>query len=103
MHVVGDSHAENPKWNSCYQHYNTGMENYTLSVVDLRRKAGLLNVVEAADLLGLPLRRFRYLLESSRVFRPQTRIGRKARPYYTTTEVEGIRERLKALASCHET
>ena len=76
------------------------MDNHTLSVIDLRHRAGLLNVVEVADLLGLPLRRFRYLLESSRVFRPQTRIGRKARTYYTATEVEKIRD---ALNSCHET
>lgn len=70
-----------------------------LSIVDLRRRAGLLNVVEVADLLGLPLRRFRYLLESARVFRPQTRIGRKARPYYTATEVENIRELIEKALS----
>lgn len=63
-----------------------------LSFIELRRRAGFLNVVEVANLLGLPLRRFRYLLESAKVFRPQTRIGRKARPYYTAAEVQQIRQ-----------
>jgi len=74
------------------------MENYTvLSTTALRLRAGLMNIGEAADLVGLPERRFRYLLESSRVFRPQTRIGRRLRSYYTVDEVDQIRRLVEKL------
>jgi hypothetical protein len=68
------------------------MENYTvLSTTALRLRAGLRNIGEAADFVGLPQRRFRYLLESARIFRPQTRIGRRVRSYYTVDEIDRIR------------
>jgi DNA-binding transcriptional MerR regulator len=67
------------------------MSDYTLSIIDLRHRAGLMNIGEAADLLGLTERRFRYLLESARIFRPQTRIGKRRRGYYTTSEIQEIR------------
>ena len=57
---------------------------------DLRYRAGLLNILEVAKLVGVPERRFRYLIESQCVFQPQTRIGRKRRAYYTTEEIEQI-------------
>ena len=66
--------------------------NTTLSVIDLRHRAGLLNICEAADSLGLPERRFRYLLESRRLFRPQVRIDRRRRGYYTVEEISQIRD-----------
>jgi DNA-binding transcriptional MerR regulator len=50
-----------------------------------------MNIGEAATLLGLAERRFRYLLESARIFRPQTRIGKRRRGYYTTSEIQEIR------------
>jgi DNA-binding transcriptional MerR regulator len=56
-----------------------------------------MNIGEAADLMGLPERRFRYLLESARVFRPQTRIGRRLRSYYTVDEIDQIRRLVKKL------
>lgn len=67
----------------------------TLSTADLRHRAGLLNIGEAAALLGLGERRFRYLLESDRIFRPQTRIGTRRRGYYTTGEIQKIRRMIE--------
>lgn len=64
----------------------------TLSVIDLRHRAGLLNIGEAADLIGLPERRFRYLIESDRLFRPQMRIDRRRRGYYTAADIAQIRD-----------
>ena len=70
-----------------------GMESHTtLSVVDLRHRAGLLNIGEVAELMGLPKRRFRYLLESRRVFRPQVRLDRRRRGYYTADDLARIRD-----------
>lgn len=62
-----------------------------ISLADLRHQAGLWNIGEVAGVVGLPQRRFRYLLESNRIFRPQTRIGKQRRGYYTTSEIEEIR------------
>jgi hypothetical protein len=67
----------------------------TLSIIDVRRRAGLLNIAEVAELIGLPERRFRYLLESERVFRPQTQIGKRRRGYYTASQVQAIRDLIK--------
>lgn len=67
------------------------MHNTTLSTADLRHRAGLMNIGEAAALLGLRERRFRYMLESARIFRPHTRIGKRRRGYYTTGEILEIR------------
>ena len=67
------------------------METHTLSIIEVRRQAGLLNIGEVAKLIGLPDRRFRYLLESAKIFRPQTRIGRRERGYYTADEIAEIR------------
>lgn len=67
------------------------MHYTTLSTADLRHRAGLMNIGEVAALLGLSERRFRYLLESARIFRPQTRIGAQRRGYYTTSEIQKIR------------
>lgn len=64
----------------------------TLSVIDLRHRAGLLNIGEVAELIGLPERRFRYLLESQRVFRPQVRLDRHRRGYYTADDIARIRD-----------
>ena len=94
MHGFGKSNAEIPiadnKSGDGTPIY--GMESNTLSVVDLRRRAGLLNIGEVADLLGLPERKFRYLLESSRLFRPQVKIDRRRRGYYTTEDIAQLRE-----------
>jgi phage antirepressor YoqD-like protein len=67
------------------------MHNSTLSVADLRHRAGLMSIGEVAALLGFTERRFRYLLESARIFRPQTRIGTRRRAYYTASEIRKIR------------
>ena len=75
------------------------MDNYTtLSTVDLRHRAGLFNVGEVAHLLGLPDRRFRYLLESSRLWEPTTRIGRRRRGYYTTSEIGQMRSLIEKVS-----
>jgi DNA-binding transcriptional MerR regulator len=71
------------------------MDSHTtlsVSVIDLRRRAGLLNITEVADLLGIPVRRFNYFLESSRLFRPQVRIDRRRRGYYTAADIDQIRD-----------
>jgi len=62
----------------------------SITKADLRHKAGLLNIIEVAGFVGIPERRFRYLIESQCVFQPQTRIGKRRRAYYTTEEIEQI-------------
>lgn len=69
-----------------------GMNNYTtLSTAELRHRAGLFTIDEVSALLGIPIRRFRYLLESSRIGEPTTRIGRRRRSYYTLRQIDQIR------------
>jgi DNA-binding transcriptional MerR regulator len=62
----------------------------SITKADLRYRAGLLNILEVAKLVGIPERRFRYLIECECVFQPQTRIGKRRRAYYTTEEIEQI-------------
>jgi hypothetical protein len=62
-----------------------------LSTADLRRRAGLFTIDEVATLFKIPVRRFRYLLESNRLDRPETRIGRRSRGYYTLNQIDQIR------------
>lgn len=62
-----------------------------ISKEDLRRQAGLFNIEEAAEFIGVRPRLFRYDLTQGRVFRPSIRIGIKRRCYYTVAEVEELR------------
>lgn len=63
----------------------------TLSTAELRQRAGLFTIDEVAKLFRLPTRRFRYLLESARIWEPTTRIGRRKRSYYTVGEIGQMR------------
>ena len=63
----------------------------TLSTADLRHRAGLYTIDETAALFGIRTRRFRYLLESSRLAEPTTRIGRRHRSYYTINQIDQMR------------
>ncbi|MCY2987023.1 MAG: type IV toxin-antitoxin system AbiEi family antitoxin domain-containing protein [Planctomycetota bacterium] len=72
------------------------MNNLTrIKTEEVRRLAGLFNIEEAAALLGLEPRRFRYLLEAGLVARPSVAIGNKPRRYYGTTDLIRIRRRLQ--------
>lgn len=66
-------------------------DHIVLSPVDLRHRAGLYSIDEVAALFAIPVRRFRYLLESKRIVPPEARIGRRQRGYYTITQIDQIR------------
>jgi hypothetical protein len=69
----------------------------TLSTAELRHRAGLFSIDEVAEIFEIPVRRFRYLLESSRIWEPTTRIGRRRRGYYTTSEIGQMRTLIEKL------
>jgi hypothetical protein len=75
--------------------YYTGeahtMTHTTLSKDELRQRAGIVNIGEAAAMVGIEPRHFRYQLESGAFARPLIRIGTKPRRYYTLDDVEQIR------------
>ena len=68
-----------------------------ISNQDLRRQAGLYTIRELAGMLGCPYRWFHYQMEMRRVLKPSTRIGAKPRKYYTSFEVESVRQQVNAL------
>lgn len=62
---------------------------------ELRRKAGLFNIAEVADIIGIKRRLFRYELERGRVAFPSVRIGTRNRRFYTAEDLEAIKAVLK--------
>jgi len=58
---------------------------------EMRRRAGLFNVAEAATLVGIEPRLFRYQLERGALAGPSTRIGNKPRRYYTADDLDMIK------------
>ena len=66
----------------------------TITREELRRRAGLFNIGEAAAQLGIAPRRFRYQLECGVVPQPLVRIGSKSRRYYFQEELEPLQRLL---------
>ena len=62
-----------------------------MTLSDLRHRAGLFTIDETAALFAIPIRRFRYLLESNRIVPPETRIGRRQRGFYTINQIDQMR------------
>lgn len=62
---------------------------------EVRRRAGIFNIAEAATVIGLEPRLFRYELERGRVSGPSIRIGNRSRRYYTVEDLATIRAMLK--------
>lgn len=67
-----------------------GMDERTITREEVRRLAGFFNIEEAAVLVGMAPRRFRYQVERGLIVRPSVRIGSKARCYYSREDVECI-------------
>lgn len=61
---------------------------------ELRRRAGLLNVSEAARYLGINPRQFRYRIDSRGWPQPSIRIGSKPRRYYSQEALEQLQRLL---------
>ena len=61
---------------------------------ELRRRAGLLNVSEAAAHLGMNPRRLRYQLDCGGLPQPTVRIGSKPRRYYSQEALEQLQRLL---------
>ena len=70
----------------------------TITRDQLRRQAGFVNIIEAATMLELEPRWFRYQLESGVLPRPSIRIGTASRRYYSLDQV--IRMRLTLQSNC---
>jgi DNA-binding transcriptional MerR regulator len=66
----------------------------TITREALRRRAGFFNIGEAAVLIGIEPRRFRYKLECGVVAKPSIRIGGGARRYYSREELERLQRLL---------
>jgi hypothetical protein len=62
---------------------------------EVRRRAGIFNIAEAATVIGLEPRLFRYELERGRVSGPSIRIGNRSRRYYTAEDLATIKARLR--------
>ena len=57
----------------------------------VRRRQGFFGIKEVADMLHVPLSRFRNWLWAGYVPRPRTRFSGSKRLYYVTADVEEIR------------
>ena len=58
---------------------------------ELRRRAGLFTIGEAAEMLGVNHWAFRYQVAAGHLVQPSVRIGSKARRYYTDEDVDQMR------------
>lgn len=65
---------------------------------DLRRKAGLLTIQEAAQRIGANHWRLRYLIAVGRAFGPSVQIGGKPRRYYLIGQLDELRSCFAATA-----
>jgi hypothetical protein len=84
--------------NECVEHYyrlevNMGPTT-EITKDELRRRAGLFNVSEAAAHLGMDPRRLRYQLDWGRLPQPTVRIGSKPRRYYSQEALEQLQRLL---------
>lgn len=68
----------------------------TITKDELRRRAGLLNIGEAAAQLGVDPRRFRYQLDCGIMPQPTVRIGSKPRRYYSQEALQQLQRLLNS-------
>lgn len=66
----------------------------TITKDELRRRAGILNIGEAAVQLGIDARRFRYHIECGIMPQPTVRIGSKPRRYYSQEALQQLQRLL---------
>jgi predicted DNA-binding transcriptional regulator AlpA len=71
------------------------MMKRVMGAAELRRNMGLFTIIDVARKLGIKESTFYEQIESEWVPRPTTKIGRGRRCYYTASEVNELKKRMK--------